>query len=490
MCPRRSELAWAAIWALPYAIALVLAQKANAQSTGPSLINNDFNLDLVTGPVLGSGRIIGLGGAYTALANGIEGAPWNAASYATRSPWHTSWFNWDLVASVVPTMLRNSDFENNGRSGFTYGDFVFGTAGLGLQFGELGIGGLINLHSYKLGETAELSLVIANYGAGYLFADGQLAVGAGARTAVLTITDTKSGGRLVDVGGTSPEAGALLQPADRPFRIGFAARMPVESNTIDRPRAADKTLPRQIRLPWEIQAGFAFQLGPRSLNRKWINPHDVEKRLRDAMLARRRARAREQLEREALEEHVRLAASHAPPSVAELEPHPTVVPAGVPQDRAFWAEESKQRWDEEREFLTQRAELEEERDRDVRALSRRYLLLSAETIFVGPTPNAVGLESFLSQQRQVSGRHVTVGLRFGAEGEPIANWVQMRVGTYFEPSRFAGVGYRVHATLGSDVRLFSWDLFGLLEEFTVTGGAAADVAERYLNASFGMGLWH
>jgi hypothetical protein len=66
----------------------------------------------------------------------------------------------------------------------------------------------------------------------------------------------------------------------------------------------------------------------------------------------------------------------------------------------------------------------------------------------------------------------------------------MRAGTYFEPSRFDGVPYRVHGTLGADVRLFSWDLFGLLEEFTLRAGASADVAERYLNVGLGVGLWH
>jgi hypothetical protein len=52
------------------------------------------------------------------------------------------------------------------------------------------------------------------------------------------------------------------------------------------------------------------------------------------------------------------------------------------------------------------------------------------------------------------------------------------------------VGYRVHGTLGADVRLFSWDFFGLIDEFTLRAGAAADVAERYLNAGVGIGLWH
>jgi hypothetical protein len=490
MCERRSERSRWLHRALPCALVLFLASTAHAQCVSTSLASCDFNLDVVTGPVLGSGRITGLGGAYTALANGIEGAPWNAASYATRSLWNTSWFGWNVTASIVPTMLRNSDFENNGQSGFTYGNFVFGTVGLGLQFGELGLGGLINLHSYKLGDTADLSLSVANYGAGYMFAEGQLTLGVGARTVLLGIKDRTSGDNLVDVGGTSPEAGALLQLADKPYRIGFAARMPVESGTIDKLVAAGKTLPRQVHLPWEIQTGFAFQLGPRPLNRKWVNPHDVEHRERAAMLARRSARAREQVEREALAQRVQEAGGRAPPSVAAIEPHSSVVPERVPQDRKFWAEESKRRWDEEREMLARIAELEVERDRAVRALSRRYLLISTETILVGPTSNGVGLESFLSQKRQVSGQHVSAGLRLGLEGEPIANWVQMRVGSYLEPSRFAGIGYRVHATLGTDVRLFSWTLFGLLDEFTLSVGAAADVAERYLNAGFGLGLWH
>ena len=66
----------------------------------------------------------------------------------------------------------------------------------------------------------------------------------------------------------------------------------------------------------------------------------------------------------------------------------------------------------------------------------------------------------------------------------------MRAGTYLEPSRFEGIGYRVHGTVGADVRLFSWDFFGAVDEFTLRVGVSADVAERYLNAGFGVGLWH
>ena len=34
------------------------------------------------------------------------------------------------------------------------------------------------------------------------------------------------------------------------------------------------------------------------------------------------------------------------------------------------------------------------------------------------------------------------------------------------------------------------DLFELLDEFTLTAGAYADVAERYLNVGLSVGLWH
>jgi hypothetical protein len=117
-------------------------------------------------------------------------------------------------------------------------------------------------------------------------------------------------------------------------------------------------------------------------------------------------------------------------------------------------------------------------------------VLAADIILVGSMDNGVGLESFLEQRRHRSGEQATVGLRFGAEGEPIERWLKMRAGTYLEPSRFEGVGYRAHATVGFDLRLFSWDLFGLIDEFTLRLGTFADVAERYLNAGFGLGLWH
>jgi hypothetical protein len=459
----------------------------------PPLTGRDFNIDLVTGPVLGAGRAVGLGGAYTALATGADGGSWNAASYAARGHWDIDWFEWELTLNLVPGAIRNSDFDNNGESGFTYDTFLFGTLGVCLQFGAFGVGGLANIQSYQIDAGRELLLAIYNYAASYAFAQGQLIAGLGLRTASLTIGDMGGADPLVDVAGTGPEAGALLRLAGQPWRLGVAARLPVETAQPDTLVAAGLMLPRHIHMPWEVQVGAALQLGPRPLNRLWVNPHDVSRRLRDERLARRKAREREQYEREAQDARMQLAQERTPPHVAELgssRAAARALPEGTPRDPDFWQREAQLRDQEARAMHEERERLEAERKAAYENLSRRYLLLSAETIFVGPTENGVGMESFLSSSEHASGRDVTVGFRAGIEGEPIAHWLQMRAGTYFEPSRFEGVPYRVHGTLGADVRLVSWDLFGLLEEFTLRAGASADVAERYLNVGVGIGLWH
>ena len=58
-----------------------------------------------------------------------------------------------------------------------------------------------------------------------------------------------------------------------------------------------------------------------------------------------------------------------------------------------------------------------------------------------------------------------------------------RFGTYFEPSRFAGVDGRLHRTAGVDLHLgkLAW-------EWRLT--AAFDVAKNYTNAGLSLGFWH
>ena len=61
-------------------------------------------LAAIDAPVYGATfhmRVTGLAGAYTALAEGIDGVPWNPASYASRSLWELDVLEYDLSMAAV-----------------------------------------------------------------------------------------------------------------------------------------------------------------------------------------------------------------------------------------------------------------------------------------------------------------------------------------------------------------------------------------------------
>ncbi len=477
---------------------LVPSAVAHAQATRPGLTGRE-SIDYVTGPVLGSGRIVGLGGAYTALALGSDGAAWTPAAYATRSLWALDWFQWDMTLDYSPAAFRDMVLDNSGRTGSRYNDFLFLTAGASVQAGAFGMGALVRMQDYRVGETGNLRLIIANYGAAYSLLDGQLQIGVAARTAALTITDG-AGTSPVDFMGTGPEVGAALGLADKPYRVGVSARLAVRSDKANNVGvAAGLTLPRSLVLPAELQVGFAYQLGDRPLNRRFVNPHDVEKELRAKMLAARAQRLRDELARERQDERLRWSTATAPPGARMAAPTDESGEPGLsaePRDRNFWLEELQARAQEERLLASALRAATRQREAEVKALPRRYLLLSAEAIFTGQTDNGIGLGAFvdqgslLSQPVRTSGKNISLGLRLGAEGEPIQGRVKLRLGSYLEPSRFAGVPDRVHGTISTEVRLFAWNLLGLVDEFDLRIGASLDIAERYNNLGFGIGIWH
>lgn len=446
---------------------IVLASHGSAQTK--TALTGRESIDLVTGPVLGSGRVVGLGGAYAALAVGADGAAWTPAAYGTRVLWDLDWFGYDVALDYSPAVFRNLLFEGLADSGLL-SSASLAAVGARMVFGSLGVGALLREQYYNVGGGANLRLSLANVGAAYAFMEGQLVIGMGVRTATMSVTGLAPERRSIDFFGMGPEAGAVLGPVGQHYRIGASARLSVRAgHGGGAPAVSTLTLPSGLVLPAEVQLGFAYQFGPRPLNRRFVDPHLVNKELLGAMLDDRAERMREELRREQAEGRA---------------------PDGEPTDVVWWGEEARTREREERELAEAMRAAVKQREDAVKQLSRTYLLLSAEAIFVAAIDNGIGIESFLMQQSRASGRHPTVGLRAGAEGEPVPGWMILRLGSYLEPSRFAGVGYRVHATIGSDVRMFSWDLFGLVDEFTLRVGAYGDVASRYQAIGFSVGMWH
>jgi len=436
--------------------------------------------------------VTGVGGAYIASAEDVEGAAANTAAPAVRNPYSTTWLDYDVSLGIsFPGAFTNSDFDNHGDDAklppqhASAGDFLDANFGVTVQFGGLGIGATGDLQQYSLTTTAPgqpgLTMQIGRWkaiGAFGMF-NGQLAIGGGARIETMQILEN-GGGTLVTMTGAAPEVGALLMPTGRPWRIAAAARLPVSGgsglfSSLNATRdangvlhAGEFVLPSQVVMPWELEVGLAYQVGPRPLNPGWENPHDQE-----APLRARIERARAERQREYAEQLARLS----------------------PEGRASRRAEQEQ---EERSLRAiEDDQLDEESERLRLARKARYqnwprekILLLASVLMTGPSTNAISVEGFQDQRAETVGQSASFTPRFGLEGEPLQNRMVLRTGTYIEPSRYDGGTARQHFTFGADVRLFPLDFWGLLPEANWKLGLFVDLAPRYTNYGLGLGNWH
>jgi hypothetical protein len=454
---------------LHFAMLAAVAWPSVAHADGPltargtPIHTSDYTLDLFQGPVLASSRVTAMGGAYAGLAEGAEGIPFNAAAASQRNAYSTTTTDWELNASLTfPGSVANTDFDNNGHVGFGYDNFVFATLGGFLQHDNFGLGGNVSLQNYSLGTPRQFDLAAADVKAltvrifkvdavaSYGFFDGQLHIGGGIRGAIFNAVDTSAGDRLLfGTYGIGAQGGVLWRPLSLPLRVGATIRSPVigtidaAPNVARNPQTGDRQvghfyLPKGVDLPWEAEWGVAVQIGPRPLNVGWTD----EEHYADA---------------EVYEQQRMLPGDRREP--------PRLEPRSASAHRIL--------------------------RKHYRLLPREKLLLSTSVLVTGPTPGAVGVESMLSQVVERSGERTSVTLRGGGEVEAIPNRLQLRGGTYMEPTRFRGSTARAHATAGFEIRLIEWSLFGLFPEdnsFRISG--AVDVAREYFGWSLGVGSWY
>ena len=463
---------------------------------GESIATSDYAIDLHFGSVLAGNRVTGLGGAYVAIAEDVDGDLQNPAAPAMRPFYSVDRFDyWLGLGLTFPANYRTSDFFNSGARTELRGtsDTVIVTPALNLQWGTLGIGLTAEIQEYDLPTAAtpdapdqqlEVVMITTHYQVADTFFDGQLVAGAGVRRlsfdlslAAVTGSDSTS---VFESAANGIELGAVWRPHQRPFRLGIAFRseietrpryskalLPNESGDIVIEAASGRLfLPERVTLPWDLNVGFAVQLGARPLNAKWRPPEQLAERIfletqlrrldREEAAARRLRDAVSDAERDAIQ--------------AELE-------RAAKADKEHLEESAKQA---KRQLLNEYARM-----------NRAYVLLAGSLIVTGPTRSALGVESFLGQTINRSGEHAVLSPHMGIESEIWPNVLQLRAGSYLQPSRFRGVHARWHATLGGNVRLFEWNVFGLWpDDFAWSLGANLDAATRYFTWGFAVSGWY
>jgi len=376
--------------ATPLAALLLVLAPALAGAQG---FDGTQGMDTYTGPVISPARILGLGGAYVAVAEGLAGALENPAAVAQRNRHLARGWDWDGLLTWYlpdPREVGSQDLGNDGRSDAGLSGIGNAQLGLSLQRGRFGVGlfgrgWTVAAPRGGLGDV-EIETSDASLALGWSALRDALVVGAswtGVSGVVAIVPPGAPPGaeRTVKVvySGSTLRFGALLRPRGRPYRLGASFHPAASARAKGDRSAVPVATPTRFVFPWVASLGASAWIGPNA--RRYNEP---------------------------------------PPFAVERHPEWAPGPA----------------WEES---------------------TRRAVLVTAQVDVVGRAPDSVTLESVLvpSEPAVASGKRVSVEVRAGAEWEPYPETLRARAGTYLEPSRTGGPP-RLHGTFGLEVRIPFW----------------------------------
>lgn len=226
-------------------------------------------LDAAGGVVVSSSRVLGLAGAYAAVAEGLDGAASNPAAVAHRDRHLERGWDWDFVAAWYlpqPASLARQDPTNDGHTWGNLAGLANVQLGLSGQRGRLGTG--LVLTSWQLEaldgagarrrvNTGDLALHL-----GWSALEEELVLG-GSLAAILGSVEQRGlpGGAARSYGGMLLRAGALFRPRGLPFRVGIAASPAARAVPRDDPGLPFAT-PASFAFPARLSLGAAWWLGP------------------------------------------------------------------------------------------------------------------------------------------------------------------------------------------------------------------------------------
>jgi len=107
----------------------------------------------------------------------------------------------------------------------------------------------------------------------------------------------------------------------------------------------------------------------------------------------------------------------------------------------------------------------------------RSAISTCDLRLFGQSPgDANGTGAFLTQTLQPVGQKTIATLHTGLEVEAVPRFLRLRVGTYYEPSRYDGISARAHITGGFELRLTRGNIWG---DRPLAISYAIDEASRY-----------
>ena len=246
-------------------------------------------LDFFTGPVVGSGAVVAMGGAFIGLGEGADGHLFQPAALTTRSCQNRR-APWDFELASGSLSQINKGAATADQAGIIGRRFSQG--GFNLKYRLHGYGAHLVQSDFVLkisgGKDAKEALIrqrIVGLGIGQTRRFGSLHWGLIATLTTVSLNkhqpwidvqntnDVRSsmftaGRTLVSIDGTGLIGGVLWTPVEQPYRIGAKLRTPlVTEQTTGRLDPDDPSfMPDAINVPWQIGLGASYQFGPRPFN--------------------------------------------------------------------------------------------------------------------------------------------------------------------------------------------------------------------------------
>jgi hypothetical protein len=390
--------------------------------------NGDFALELHQGPVIANARITGLGGAFTGVAEGTGGMDINPAAVANR-PYHSlESFDYDYDWDVlIPGAFQGDEFDY-----FNSGDpsnraFVAFSVGGHLQFGELGIGILFRGQSIGVEQDGpDPQQFDLNSGLTKVVAGYSL------------LNDELLFGAGVNLGFIT------LNPKNNYFSFSYSTfAIGGVAGALYRPRNMPYRIGLAIQTPFLLST--PSECGGKSCPDNLVLPNGV------------------------------------------ATPFEMTVGASwfLPIDNLEFNPEASYRQPDPDE-LTQI----ESGELDESYRGGRYVMVAFDLRTTGTTENTVGIVGIREREFRRTGESITVSPRLGVETEMLPRRLRLRLGTYYEPSRYTGIDGRLHGTFSAQVRMFDWDV-PLLGWKGFSFSSAIDLAPKYSNVILSvLTFWH
>ena len=389
--------------ALVVAGALLAAPVAWAQDEVPEATRPE-RLYVNSGVLMGSSRVVALGGAYVGIAEGVAGFNSNLAALAHRSPKLDR--DWDVGVTLswldLPlAKARGKDLDNDGLPDDAPETLQL-LGGVLLQYRNFGLG--FSLRNYQVGycntvhcdpkDLLRVSLLQTALAGAVALGRDDFILGFGIYSAQ-SIFNHRSEGNW-RYGDTGLSLDVLYRPHGRPYRVGVAVRPqvvgPWRPESEQAPVLAERQLFSAVVSPAVLSLGVSWRLGEGAERYNALSP-----------AARR---------------HL-LEGGHFAEVPPEDEP-------GAPTGR----------W-----------------------------LLSAQADFISGTEETVPVRAFTSTREPTRiGSRGMFQPRLGLEHETWPGRLRTRLGTFVEPSPFPDTLPRPHVTGGFELFLFryleDWALIG------------------------------